>query len=69
MPKTVISVRLSKERLQSLDLACRQLRMNRSEVIDAALRILPELISGKAETKYDPQNIRRFKPAAEGNAE
>jgi metal-responsive CopG/Arc/MetJ family transcriptional regulator len=56
--KTVISVRLSDERLRQLDETCRRLKMNRSEVIDAALRVLPELISDTAELKYDPSKLQ-----------
>lgn len=55
MSKSVISVRLSAERLAKLDVAALQLGMNRSEAIDAALRIFPELISGKCELKFDPR--------------
>jgi hypothetical protein len=54
MSKTVISVRLSAERLAQLDAAALQLGVNRSEAIDAALRIFPDLISGKCELKFDP---------------
>lgn len=57
--KTVISVRLSDERLRQLDETCKRLNMNRSEVIDAALRVLPELISDTAELKYDPSKLQR----------
>ncbi|MBM0207465.1 ribbon-helix-helix protein, CopG family [Micromonospora sp. STR1s_5] len=63
MAKAVISVRLSEERLAQLDRACAKLQMNRSEVIDAALRLLPELISGKAETSYAPGKIRKDHPS------
>jgi hypothetical protein len=52
MSKIVISVRLSRERLCQLDAAAEQLRMSRSEAIDAALRILPDLISGTCELSY-----------------
>jgi len=55
MAKAIISVRLSEERLQQLDDACRMLKMNRSQVIDAALRILPEIASGKAELTYSAE--------------
>lgn len=55
MSKRVISVRLSDERLHQLDKACAMLKMNRSEVIDAALRLLPEIASGRAETTYAPK--------------
>lgn len=54
MGKKVISVRLSEERLEQLDEACKQLGLNRSEAIDAALRLLPEIISGSAEYSYKP---------------
>jgi Arc/MetJ-type ribon-helix-helix transcriptional regulator len=60
MAKGIISVRLSSERLAQIDEACKRLRMNRSEVIDAALRILPKLISGTAELSYDPTRIQKF---------
>jgi len=58
MRKKMISVRLSDERLMQLDEACRELGMNRSEAIDAALRILPEIISGESELRYDLSKIR-----------
>ena len=53
--KTVISVRLSPERITAIDTVARRLGMTRSEVIDAALRILPDLVSGKCELKFDPK--------------
>ncbi|WP_414643643.1 ribbon-helix-helix protein, CopG family [Bosea sp. (in: a-proteobacteria)] len=53
MAKTVISVRLSAERLDRLDEVCRNRGITRSAAIDEALRIYPELISGTSETTYD----------------
>jgi metal-responsive CopG/Arc/MetJ family transcriptional regulator len=50
--KRVISVRLSEQRLEQLDRVAQRLNMNRSQAIDAALRILPEIASGKAEMSY-----------------
>ena len=58
MSKTVISVRLSAERLAAIDAEARRLGKTRSELIDWALRILPELLSGRCETKYDPKWMR-----------
>jgi metal-responsive CopG/Arc/MetJ family transcriptional regulator len=55
MSKTLISVRLSAQCLAQLDAAARQLGMNRSETINAALRIFPDLISGRCELKYEPE--------------
>ena len=60
--KTVISVRLSAETLARLDDACRLLKINRSQAIDKAVRLLPELVSGSAELQYHPEN-RRLGPA------
>jgi metal-responsive CopG/Arc/MetJ family transcriptional regulator len=59
MTKRVISVRLSEERLRQLDEVCGRLGMNRSQVIDAALRLVPEVMSGKAELHYDPERFKR----------
>ncbi|MFQ3453893.1 hypothetical protein PMN64_11315 [Bradyrhizobium sp. UFLA01-814] len=59
MTKRVISVRLSRERLDQLDGVCRKLGMNRSQVIDSALRLIPEIMSGKAELHYDPERFKR----------
>ena len=59
MTKRVISVRLSDERLNQLDGICRLLGMNRSQVINAALRLVPEVMSGKAEFTYDAKRFRR----------
>lgn len=64
MTKTVISARLSQERLAQLDELCERLRMNRSQVIDSALRLLPELISGNAELTYEPRNLQPQSAAA-----
>jgi hypothetical protein len=52
--KTVISVRLCTERIIAIDRAARLLRMNRSQAIDAALRVFPDLVSGKCELKFEP---------------
>jgi hypothetical protein len=57
MPKHVISVRLSTERLAQLDQTALRLGMNRSQAIDAALRILPDLVSGTCELKLDPARL------------
>src|ERR1700730_7131290 len=57
MPKTVISVRLSAERLKRLDEICRARVITRSQAIDEALRIYPELLSGTAETTYDARKL------------
>ncbi len=57
MSKHLISVRLSTERLAQLDEAARLLGVNRSQAIDAALRVLPDLISGKCEMSYDPARL------------
>ena len=65
MTKTVISVRLSKERLSQLDELCERLKMNRSQVIDSALRLLPELTSGKAELTYEPRSLQPKQTAME----
>ena len=59
MTKRVISVRLSDERLKQLDEVCDRLGMNRSQVINAALRLVPEVMSGKAELHYDPERFKR----------
>ncbi len=59
MTKRVISVRLSDERLRQLDGVCEQLGMNRTQVINAALRLVPEIMSGKAELHYDPERFKR----------
>lgn len=59
MTKRVTSVRLSDERLKRLDEVCSRLGMNRSQVIDAALRLVPEVMSGKAELHYDPERFKR----------
>jgi metal-responsive CopG/Arc/MetJ family transcriptional regulator len=59
MTKRVISVRLSDERLKQLDEVCDRLGMNRSQVINAALRLVPEVMSGKAEFHYDPERFKR----------
>jgi metal-responsive CopG/Arc/MetJ family transcriptional regulator len=59
MTKRVISVRLSEERLRQLDVVCNRLGMNRSQVINAALRLVPEVMSGKAELHYDPERFKR----------
>ena len=61
MAKSVISVRLSDVRLAQLDATCTQLGLNRSEVIDGALRLLPAIISETAELRYDPQWLKRPK--------
>jgi ribbon-helix-helix CopG family protein len=53
--KNVISVRLSPERIATLDRMAQLLGMNRSEAIDAALRIFPDLVSGKCELKFEPK--------------
>jgi hypothetical protein len=53
--KTVISVRLTEERLAQIDAAARKLGMNRSQAIDAALSVFPKLISGKLELQYKPK--------------
>jgi metal-responsive CopG/Arc/MetJ family transcriptional regulator len=65
MSKRVISVRLSDERLHQLDEACAMLKMNRSEVIDAALRLLPEIVSGRAEITYAPKWLTSQAPGGE----
>ena len=57
MAKKIISVRLSAERLQRLDEICRARIITRSQAIDEALRIYPELLSGNAETTYDPGKL------------
>ena len=59
MTKRVISVRLSDERLKQLDGVCDLLGMNRSQVINAALRLVPEVMSGKAEFTYDAERFKR----------
>jgi metal-responsive CopG/Arc/MetJ family transcriptional regulator len=59
MTKRVISVRLSDERLKQLDDVCNRLGMNRSQVIDAALRLVPEVMSGRAEFTYDAERFKR----------
>lgn len=59
MTKRVISVRLSDERLKQLDEVCDRLGMNRSQVINAALRLVPEIMSGNAEFHYDPERFKR----------
>jgi metal-responsive CopG/Arc/MetJ family transcriptional regulator len=59
MTKRVISVRLSDERLKQLDGVCELLGMNRSQVINAALRLAPEVMSGKAEFTYDTERFKR----------
>jgi Arc/MetJ-type ribon-helix-helix transcriptional regulator len=59
MTKRVISVRLSDERLRQLDEVCSRLGMNRSQVINAALRLVPEVMSGKAELHYDSERFKR----------
>jgi hypothetical protein len=53
--KAVVSVRLSSERLAQIDTAARRLGMTRSQAIDAALRIFPDLLSGNFELKFEPQ--------------
>ena len=58
MAKIIISVRLSKERLDRLDELCEKRNITRSAAIDEALRIYPELLSGTAETSYNVQNIK-----------
>lgn len=65
MSKRVISVRLSDERLRQLDDACAMLRMNRSEVVDSALRLLPEIASGHAEMTYNPKWLSSRSKAGE----
>ena len=59
MTKRVISVRLSDERLKQLDGVCNLLGMNRSQVINAALRLVPVVMSGKAELTYDAERFKR----------
>lgn len=54
MSKTVISVRLSEERLSDLDSICSQLKTNRSQAIDMAIRLLPNLIGENSEFVYRP---------------
>jgi hypothetical protein len=34
--------------------------MNRSQVIDAALRLMPVILSGKAELLYDRERFKRL---------
>jgi metal-responsive CopG/Arc/MetJ family transcriptional regulator len=68
MSKGVISVRLSQERLAQLDEVCQRLQMNRSQVIDSALRLLPELISGTAELTYAPPNLEAHRTSSAKNA-
>lgn len=63
MTKRVISVRLTDKRLLQLDGACKQLGMTRSQVIDAALKVFPELLSGKAEMHYDPLRFKQITDA------
>ena len=58
MPKQIVSVRLSSERLAKIDEVASLLGMNRSQAIDAALRILPDLVSGKCELRFDPMRRR-----------
>jgi metal-responsive CopG/Arc/MetJ family transcriptional regulator len=65
MSKRVISVRLSDERLRQLDDACTMLKMNRSQVIDSALRLLPEIASGRAEMTYTPKWLSSRSQGAE----
>jgi hypothetical protein len=50
--KTVISVRLSQERLAQIDAAARRLGMTRSAAIDTALRIFPDLLNGDCELQF-----------------
>jgi hypothetical protein len=50
--KTVISVRLSPERLAQIDAAALRLSMTRSAAIDAALRIFPDLLNGDCELQF-----------------
>jgi len=52
--KTTVSVRLTPERLAQADAVARKLGTTRSGAIDAALRILPDLLDGKAELKFGP---------------
>jgi len=58
MAKTIISVRVSPERLAKLDAAGLQLGMTRSEAINAAIRLLPEIISGRSELRYEPSQLQ-----------
>lgn len=60
--KTVISVRLSPERLAQIDEAARRLGTTRSGVIDAALRIFPKLLSEKSELKLSRESELKYGP-------
>jgi hypothetical protein len=66
--KTIISVRLSAERLAQVDAVAHRLGTTRSGAIDAALRILPELLSGKSELKYGPFGIVEIRLGSYGEA-
>ncbi|NEW95699.1 CopG family transcriptional regulator [Rhodopseudomonas sp. BR0G17] len=54
--KQIISVRLSVDTLARLDEACRLLKVNRSDAIDRAIRLLPDVMAGSSELQYHPEN-------------
>ncbi|MGC1778755.1 MAG: hypothetical protein WBB34_12460 [Xanthobacteraceae bacterium] len=66
--KTIVSVRLSPERLAQVDTVAHRLGTTRSGAIDTALRILPDLLSGKSELKYGPFGVVEIRLGSYGEA-
>lgn len=64
--KTVISVRLSPERLAQVDALAKRLGKTRSEAIDTALRLLPERLFGQPESEARPFGIIAIKLGSYG---